>query len=356
MQVSIEAIQTGGASWVFLAMVDSGNHTNVGVSWNMGDAQASVESGPYITFDFMSPGTYLVCVTVTALDSLGQYCQTTVCEVVVVNPLPSGLCDSVGVDFTGSFENGAFTFVLDDSLGAPVLGVDWNFGDGSYGTGDPIAHTFSGNGPYQVCMTAYLMDQMSQDTCTTTVCHWVYFGPDTLPCEQILIPSFEWSTNGLFCAFFNTSFALGSVGSLLWDFGDGTYSTEETPIHEYPSISSYTVCLTVSLWGGLAPDTCTLAVCVPIDMYPLVTVEEFVQYGSPSLWPVPCSDVLHVSVPPGERAEAWMLFDPQGRVLRSGIWPARAPLELNIRGLAPGIYVLRLAGPGRFWSARFMKS
>jgi hypothetical protein len=154
LQVSIEAISTGGTSWVFVAMVDSGSYGIVGISWNMGDAQASVENGSYINFDFVVPGTYLVCVSVTAQDSLGQYCQTTVCEVVAVNPLPTGLCDSVEVDFTGSFDNGAFTFTMNDSIGAPVLGVDWSFGDGSYGSGDPVTHLFSGNGPYEVCMTA----------------------------------------------------------------------------------------------------------------------------------------------------------------------------------------------------------
>ena len=356
LQVSIEAISTGGTSWVFVAMVDSGSYGIVGVSWNMGDAQASVENGSYINFDFVVPGTYLVCVTVTAQDSLGQYCQTTVCEVVVVDPLPAGLCDSVEVDFTGSFDNGAFTFMMNDSVGATVLGVDWNFGDGSYGTGDPVTHTFSGNGPYEVCMTAYLLDQLNQDSCETTVCHWVYFGPDTLPCGQILIPSFGWSTNGNFCAFFNTSFNIGATGSVLWDFGDGNYSTEEFPIHEYQMISSYTVCLTVSIWGGLAPDTCTLTTCVLIDMYPLVTVEERPTYGAPSLWPVPCSDVLHVSVPQDARVRTWALLDPQGRPLRSGKWPAGAPLDIDTFGLPAGMYVLRLEGPSQAWTARFIKS
>ncbi|MBK8340402.1 MAG: PKD domain-containing protein [Flavobacteriales bacterium] len=356
LQVSIESIQLGGTSWVFVAVIDSGSYGIVGVSWNMGDAQASVQNGPYINFDFLSPGTYLVCLTVTAQDSLGQDCESTVCEVIVVNPAPAGLCDSVAVDFAGSFDNGAFTFALNDSIGAAVTGVDWTFGDGSYGAGDPVTHTFNGNGPYQVCMTAYLLDQMNQDTCTTTVCHWVYFGPDTLPCEQILIPSFGWSTNGLFCAFFNTSFTLGSTGSLLWDFGDGAYSTEETPIHEYPMISSYTVCLTVSLWGGLAPDTCTLTACLPIDMYPLVTVEELAQYGSPTLWPVPCSDMLHANVPQGERVDAWTLFDLLGRPLRNGKWPGGSSLDIDLVGLVSGVYVLRLERPGRSWNARFTKS
>jgi len=355
LQVSIDAVHLGGTSWAFLAEIDSGNNSTVGVSWSMGDAQASVQNGPYVTFDFVSPGTYLVCATVTAMDSLGQYCLATVCEVVVVNPIPTGLCDSVEVDFTGSFDNGAFTFLLNDSIGAPVLGVDWNFGDGSYGSGSPVTHTFYGTGPYQVCMDAEIIDQVNQDSCVSTACHWVYFGPDTLPCEQVVVPSFSWSGNGNFCAFLNTSFTLGPTGSVLWEFGDGTFSTDLSPVHEFPLLSTYTVCLTVSVWDGPAPDTCSVTTCLPIDMYPLVTVAEFPRGGSPDLWPVPCSDLLHVSVPQGARIGGWTLFDPQGRSVRTGKWPAGEFLDIEVSGLAKGLYMLHLEGPGQFWEARFLK-
>ncbi len=43
-----------------------------------------------------------------------------------------------------------------------------------------------------------------------------------------------------------TDFSAGAVTSWLWDFGDGTTSTEPAPVHEYAALGSYTVRLTVT--------------------------------------------------------------------------------------------------------------
>ena len=38
--------------------------------------------------------------------------------------------------------------------------------------------------------------------------------------------------------------------SFLWDFGDGTFSTEENPLHVYNEAGEYTVTLTITDAGG----------------------------------------------------------------------------------------------------------
>lgn len=64
---------------------------------------------------------------------------------------------------------------------------------------------------------------------------------DEVP-DAELVPGFTYRTAGLDVRFFNTS--RGS-SSYEWDFGDGTGSAEEFPVHSYAGSGDYTVRLTV---------------------------------------------------------------------------------------------------------------
>jgi PKD repeat protein len=56
-----------------------------------------------------------------------------------------------------------------------------------------------------------------------------------------------------------TDNSIGHVSSRLWDFGDGTTSTEQNPIHTYmyKNIADYTVSLSVTGMGGSDTETKT---------------------------------------------------------------------------------------------------
>ena len=57
---------------------------------------------------------------------------------------------------------------------------------------------------------------------------------------------FTHSTNGLSVSFNNQTSINGSYSTFLWDFGDGTTSNAENPIHSYRIAGSYNVLLTVT--------------------------------------------------------------------------------------------------------------
>jgi PKD repeat protein len=61
-------------------------------------------------------------------------------------------------------------------------------------------------------------------------------------------------------AFFDES--VGSISHWLWDFGDGTTSTEKNPVHTYYTQGDYDVTLTVS--GACGSDAMTVAACVSV--------------------------------------------------------------------------------------------
>ena len=350
--VGLTATPTGANSWSLLATVD-GATAVYNYAWDAGDGQGNSGGGTAFDHTFNAPGTYLMCVSVDVLDQQGDFCTATGCVVINNSGLPPSVCDSTELEFTGSFDNGTFTFALESIITSPITGIAWDFGDGSTGSGPSVSHSFTGDGPFAVCMTATLLDAVLQDSCTVQTCNWVYFGPDTIPCGQVLQPDFDHLVNGNTVAFINTSLTSGALPSLFWDFGDGTSSTDPQPVHTYAVPDLYTVCLAVTIDGPLAPDTCTLSVCLPVQPMPLVGVEESTERAF-SVSPNPCSHSLFVRSTSGTLNWSVEVLDTQGRVcwaevLKGGSGP------VDVSTLDPGPYLLRALDGQRVRTVRFVK-
>ena len=60
--------------------------------------------------------------------------------------------------------------------------------------------------------------------------------------------------------FFNQS--TGAIANLMWDFGDGTTSTEANPVHTYAATGDYTTTLTVMAADGVTGDSATQMITV----------------------------------------------------------------------------------------------
>ena len=76
-----------------------------------------------------------------------------------------------------------------------------------------------------------------------------------------------------------TQFTDISVGSTtwLWNFGDGSTSTAQNPVHNYSALGSYTVTLTTSIGGG-CPSTMTKPAFVNVAA-PVVAISNAPAYG-----------------------------------------------------------------------------
>ena len=184
-------------------------------------------------------------------------------------------------------------------------------------------------------------------------CNWVYFGPDTIPCGQVLQPDFDHLINGNTVAFINTSLTSGALPNLLWDFGDGTTSTELQPVHTYALPNLYSVCLSVTIDGPLAPDTCTLSVCLPVELMPLVGIDEEDAHVF-TVSPNPCADVLAVRSEPGSAMWSVEVLDTQGRRCWSGTLNTGLD-HVDVSGLSAGPYLLRVRNGQRARAVRFLK-
>ncbi len=123
--------------------------------------------------------------------------------------------------------------------GTLPIAFDWDFGDGTLGTGSNPTHTYSSADAYTVTMMATNCDgdwvavsHQVTVTCEdiTAVMTWM---PDTpLVGEQVVL----------------TATATGGTPPITysWDLGDGTTAVGITVTHAYTASGSYTVTLTVS--------------------------------------------------------------------------------------------------------------
>lgn len=128
--------------------------------------------------------------------------------------------------------------------------VEWDFGDGNSSTATNPTHTYGQIGSYPVILRANNPDGCG-DTTDTPVVITVVEGPQagfmaSVPSGCLLpfsITFTDTSTNAT---------------SWLWDFGDGTTSTDQNPVHNYTNYGEYDVLLTVFNNEGCS-DTVSLA-------------------------------------------------------------------------------------------------
>jgi PKD repeat protein len=217
---------------------------NASFIWQFGDGSPS-EFGVNATHTFTAPGSYPVNLNMT-----GNGCYDDYTFFVTILPnLPSDGC-SASFNYTCQVAN-PLEVVFDASLSVIAgnnPGFVWNFGDGTTGTGTTVSHTYSIDGFYTVCLTAY------SDSCSNTSCGGVFAGisDTTASCDASFTHQGPMQPDSyLFSGVNNNSNAYH-----LWTFGDGTSSTLAMPLHSYANPGTYEVCHITGIEGVCADTVC----------------------------------------------------------------------------------------------------
>ena len=192
--------------------------------WDFGDGDTSSFAMP--RHQFLQEGSFPVCLTVTNRVGENTYCDTIEIDNLIPKAAFNFTLQGQGVvNFENTTSSSGTTSFL------------WDFGDSTTTNLTSPTHTFSGEGPFTVCLIA-----------SNT------FGSDTL-CQEIIINDSPPETAFSYTAVSGASIqfedqSTNGVSNWLWDFGDGNSSAEQNPLHSFPGEGDYTVCLVVFNFFG----------------------------------------------------------------------------------------------------------
>jgi hypothetical protein len=217
----------------------------------------SSSSGPQTVIQFPANGTYTVCLSL--YDTTNTCPPSQACDVIQINNMNANSCVS---GFSYSTDTICSTYFSNNSVGN---GLSYEWYDISNGStllstnANPSLNI--ANGTYLIALIAYSNGQFCDSTSqvVTIACNNNTFTPTPPACQvNASFSLFSDSTNvGNFFAY-NTSSGNGQL-TYLWDFGDGTTSTQQYPFHQYASPGQYIICLQVT--SNINGQTCTSNYC-----------------------------------------------------------------------------------------------
>ena len=190
--------------------------------------------------------TPVISVNPTLYDSLSCFITTTTgCELTLIAALeptiPTPDFSYIG-ECQGLFIFQNTTTISDGSIGT----YTWNFGDGTISNLSSPTHLYNTPGTYMV--TLYVT---TDDGCDAQISKIIQVYP--IPQANF---NFEDVCLGNLSVFQNTSSVyLGYSYDYLWSFGNGNFSTEYSPTHQYQNPGSYNVQLIVTTDGSQCSDT-----------------------------------------------------------------------------------------------------
>ncbi len=216
-------------------------------NWDFGDGTTSDQEEP--THEYAAAGPYVVTLEVTT-----PYCGNVGTQWVNVQPRPEAIIDAVPAigcsPLSVVFNN--------SSTGASTY--QWDLGDGVITTDDSPSHVYINTGTTDTLHTVQLI-ATSPFGCADTTTTQITVAPGVAA---------GFIHNGVAgCAPMDVDFTNTSTGagSYLWDFGDGTTSTQESPSHTFVNTSFFLDIRVVTL-TATSPAGCEATTTQQIMVYP----------------------------------------------------------------------------------------
>jgi PKD repeat protein len=238
---SFSGTPTTGTAPLGVTFTDLSTNTPTAWSWNFGDGGTSALQNPVHTY--LSPGTYTVSLTAS---NAGGSNTSTRTNYIVASPAV-GTAPVAG--FTGTPTTGFAPLTVsftDTTTNTPTV-WQWDFGDGSAvnaSVQNPV-HTYLAPGTYTVSLTA--SNAAGANTSTRT--NYIVVSSSGIPAPVAGFTGTPTAgTAPLAVTFTDTTTNTPTVWT--WNFGDGTTSSLQNPVHTYLAPGTYTVSLTASNAGG----------------------------------------------------------------------------------------------------------
>ena len=205
-------------------------------SWDFGDGKTA--SGSLATHSYVNPGTFRTILRVE--DDSDSPCNFATDDLQVwVNAPPIAMA---GEDQKGSIAKPvAFSAEKSSDRDGELVSYQWDFGDGSQGTGKIVQHAYLAPGNYRVKLT--VTDNAAVDNSSQSDELVVFINDPPVAragedrkgaIEEIL--AFDGS---------NSTDKDGAIVGYRWDFGDGSQKEGKQVSHAYKKSGKYTISLSV---------------------------------------------------------------------------------------------------------------
>ncbi len=207
----------------------------VSYEWNFGDGTTA--TGAMVTHTFTDVGEYDVTLTVTDNDGLTS---TSIQSVSALTPLIAPTAAFIASPLSGTapllVNFNAATSTDTDGF---IVSYDWDFGDGSTGTGVTPNHTYTESGVYMITLTVTDNDGLTDsfEESINVIIQLEAPTPFFIATENFLEVTFDAS---------GSTDIDGEIVSYDWSFGDGNTATGVTTVHTYASAGMYVAILTVT--------------------------------------------------------------------------------------------------------------
>lgn len=272
--------------------------------WNFGDGATSTFSNPIHTYN--APGSYLVCLTAQGFCNSSTWCDSIYICQDTAKARFGYVSSSTLVSFSDSSEN-AHTYF-------------WDFGDGNFSIQPNPIHLYQSFGIYTVCLSV-------NNNCST----------DTI-CKQIVVCDFSAQAGFTYQTIFSplaiqfTDTSQNAI-SWLWDFDDGSSSTNQNPVKVFTGGQIYNVCLTVTDSCNTVDSSCTPLDLTKVDMVDLTANLDV------KLYPIPAKDMLIIES--SDVPYEYEIYDLTGSLLKEGR-SDKFMVEFSIVQLSAGVYHIKI--------------
>ncbi len=209
--------------------------------WDFGDGSTSEDRDPY--YQYYDSGFYTISLTVNDTDGDG-HTETKFDYIEVLEDI-FPLSD-FSADLTEAYTEEIIQFSFMGEEGNGPSEYLYEFGDGSTSSDQNPTHSYSDAGIYSVILTVTDIDG---DVDVLELVDYIIIEENILPIADFYVDSTNIFVGELIQFSFNGTYG-NDLNEFYWDFGDGSVSYEENPLHQYDAPGIYTVSLTIKDSNG----------------------------------------------------------------------------------------------------------
>ena len=341
-------------------------------NWDFGDGSTNNENS--MTHTYAKAGKYIATLTKSSFynpclnsgSPITCYAQpilkcTKTYQIEVVIEEPASKCKAeLTYTITDKTLNLKDNIFYQSIYGRPTDNVTevrtWDFGDGFYGDGQEVTHTYFDNGKYKVKLIKHLLFDpcpFIHDTlprcmaaamivCTDTTYMDIEIGSQKPICKA----NFETKIEGK-----KVTVEANSTGKYLkyskLDFGDGTFAKINDSVftisHSYSQIGKYDVCLYISTIDSILPYVRYLNMCNDLVCQTITISDSVSDPIVASIYPNPASDYMTISVKNNLKKMDLRLYDQTGKLKKEVFEILSDSKQIDTYGLDNGLYFYTLS-------------